>query len=107
MPVRAGLRGLECNLTALVPPHRLGLCSRPGCSCEVIISPLLLANDIISQQKLVAIYHLLKVCGEQVAMGDSSRKRFVDRIRRIEALNEDTPYRAVLRKPPTWKPSAL
>ena len=59
------------------------------------LRPLLLANDIISQQKLVAIYHLLKVCGEQVAMGDSSRKRFVDRIRRIEALNEDTPYRAV------------
>ena len=40
------------------------------------LRPLLLANDIISQQKLVAIYHLLKVCGEQVAMGDSSRKRF-------------------------------
>jgi DNA helicase-2/ATP-dependent DNA helicase PcrA len=59
------------------------------------LRPLLVANDIVSQQKLVAIYQLLKVCGEHVAMGDSSRKRFLDRIRRIEALNEDTAYRAV------------
>jgi superfamily I DNA/RNA helicase len=56
---------------------------------------LLRSNDTISQQKLVAIYQLLKVCGEQVAMGDSSRKRFLERVRRIEALNEDTNYRAV------------
>jgi superfamily I DNA/RNA helicase len=59
------------------------------------LSPLLMANDIVSQQKLVAIYQLLKVCGEHVAMGDSSRKRLLERIRRIEVLNEDTPYRAV------------
>ncbi|TSA02997.1 MAG: ImmA/IrrE family metallo-endopeptidase, partial [Planctomycetaceae bacterium] len=59
------------------------------------LRPLLLASDIRSQQKLVAIYHLLKVCGEQVAMGDPSRRRFLERIRRIEALNEDTMYRAV------------
>jgi DNA helicase II / ATP-dependent DNA helicase PcrA len=59
------------------------------------LRPLLMANDTLSQQKLVAIYQLLKVCGEQVAMGDSSRKRFLERIRRIEVLNEDTPYRAV------------
>lgn len=59
------------------------------------LRPLLAANDTASQQKLLAIYHLLKVCGEQVALGDPSRKRFLDRIRRIEMLNEDTIYRAV------------
>ena len=59
------------------------------------LQPLLNANDAKSQQKLVAIYHLLKVCGEYAAEGNSSRKGFVDRIRRIELLNEDTPYRAV------------
>jgi DNA helicase-2/ATP-dependent DNA helicase PcrA len=59
------------------------------------LRPLLMAGDIRSQQKLVAIYHLLKVCGEQVALGDSSRRRFLERVRRIEALNEDTMYRAV------------
>lgn len=57
--------------------------------------PLLAANDIVSQQKLIAIYQLLKVCGEHVAMGESSRKLFLERIRRIEALNEDSAYRAV------------
>jgi DNA helicase-2/ATP-dependent DNA helicase PcrA len=55
----------------------------------------LTANDTASKQKLVAIYQLLKVCGEQVALGDSSRRRFLDRVRRIEALNEDAIYRAV------------
>jgi len=35
------------------------------------------------------------VCGEYAATGDTSRKRFLDRIRRIEALNEDTAYRAI------------
>lgn len=59
------------------------------------LRPLLDAGDIVSQQKLVAIYHLLKVCGEQVALGDSSRRRFLERVRRIEALNEDSIYRAV------------
>ena len=59
------------------------------------LQPLLIANDVLSQQKLVAIYHLLKVCGEQVAIGDPSRKRFLDRIRRIESLNQDSSYRAV------------
>jgi DNA helicase-2/ATP-dependent DNA helicase PcrA len=49
----------------------------------------------IAQQKLIAIYQLLKVCGEYSAMGQTSRKRFLDRIRRIEALNEDTVYRAI------------
>jgi hypothetical protein len=58
------------------------------------LRPLLAASDIISRQKLVAIYHLLKVCGEHVGLGDTSRRRFLERVRRIEALNEDTMYRA-------------
>jgi len=52
-------------------------------------------NTGMARQQLVAIYQLLKVCGEYVAIGETSRKRFLDRIRRIEALNEDTAYRAI------------
>ncbi|MBV8686878.1 MAG: UvrD-helicase domain-containing protein [Alphaproteobacteria bacterium] len=59
------------------------------------LRPLVLANDAKSQQRLIAIYQLLKVCGEHLAMGDTSRRRFVERVRRIEALNHDTAYRAV------------
>lgn len=59
------------------------------------LRPLLLANDIIAQQKLVAIYHLLKVCVEQFTLGDFRRKSFLDRVRRIEALNQDSSFRAV------------
>lgn len=59
------------------------------------LTVVLNGNHAIAQQKLVAIYQLLKVCGEYAALGNSSRKRFLERIRRIEALNEDTAYRAV------------
>ena len=59
------------------------------------LRPLLLADEIGSQQRLVAIYHLLKVCAEQFTLGDFSRKAFVDRIRRVEALNQDSSYCAV------------
>ncbi len=59
------------------------------------LRPLVLAQDVSSQQKLVAIYHFLKVCADQLATGDLSRKAFVERIRRIESLNEETAYRAV------------
>lgn len=52
-------------------------------------------QSTIAQQKMIAIYQLLKVCGEYGAMGQTNRKRFLDRIRRIEALNEDTAYRAI------------
>nr|MBA3777284.1 ATP-dependent helicase [Betaproteobacteria bacterium] len=56
---------------------------------------LIKADNAISQQNLVAIYHLLKVCSEQATLGDASRKRFLERVRRIEALNQDNSYRAV------------
>jgi DNA helicase-2/ATP-dependent DNA helicase PcrA len=59
------------------------------------LQPMLKANNAAAQQQLVAIYQLLKVCGEYMALGDSSRRRFLARIRRIEALNDDTRYRAV------------
>jgi superfamily I DNA/RNA helicase len=56
----------------------------------------MLAGDAaLAQQRLIAIYQLLKVCGEYSAMGQTNRKRFLDRIRRIEALNEDTVFRAI------------
>jgi DNA helicase-2/ATP-dependent DNA helicase PcrA len=57
--------------------------------------PLLTANDMVSQQKCIAIYHLLKVCAEYVSLRETSRRKFLERVRRIEALNEDTMYRAV------------
>jgi DNA helicase-2/ATP-dependent DNA helicase PcrA len=59
------------------------------------LPPILTANNAAARQRLVAIYQLLKVCGEYAAMGETNRKRFLDRVRRIEALNEDTAYRAV------------
>jgi DNA helicase-2/ATP-dependent DNA helicase PcrA len=59
------------------------------------LTPLLEANDAISRQKLIAIYQLLKVCGEQYTAGVHNRKRFLARIRRLEELNQDGAYRAV------------
>ncbi|MCJ9700331.1 ATP-dependent helicase [Bradyrhizobium sp. SHOUNA76] len=56
---------------------------------------LLGGQPAIAQQQLIAIYQLLKVCGEYAATNETNRKRFLDRIRRIEALNEDTAYRAI------------
>lgn len=59
------------------------------------LNPLLAANDPKAQQQRIAIYQLLKVCGEFMNLGETNRRRFLERIRRIEALNEDTAYRAV------------
>lgn len=59
------------------------------------LTPLLKANDAASRQKLIAIYQLLKVCGEQYAGGVHDRRRFLARIRRLEALNQDGSYRAI------------
>jgi DNA helicase-2/ATP-dependent DNA helicase PcrA len=57
------------------------------------LTPLLATDNALSRQKLVAIYHLLKVCAQE--MGDARRRTFLGRIRRIEALNQDTNYRSV------------
>ncbi|QOJ14012.1 MAG: UvrD-helicase domain-containing protein [Planctomycetia bacterium] len=59
------------------------------------LAALLASDDIASQQSRIAIYHLLKVCSEQAATGDSRRKRLLARIRRIEALSQDSSYRTV------------
>lgn len=59
------------------------------------LSPMLNANTAKAQQKLIAIYQLLKVCGEMAADGNATRKYLLSRIRRIEALNDDRMYRAI------------
>jgi superfamily I DNA/RNA helicase len=59
------------------------------------LDPLVRSVDPADRQKLVAIYHLLKVCGEHDAAGDRSRRRLLARIRRIELLNQDSVYRAI------------
>ena len=65
------------------------------------LRPLFEAGDARAQQSLIAIYQLLKVCGEPLsvdggeAFRDPGRSAFLERIRRIEALRQDTRYRAV------------
>lgn len=59
------------------------------------LGPLILSADPADRQKLIAIYHLLKVCGEHDAAGDRSRRRLLGRIRRIELLNQDSIYRSI------------
>jgi superfamily I DNA/RNA helicase len=92
---RKGLSKLGLQLKGLEHVSPLGLLTTWLFERSAYLNPLLTANDAKSQQRLVAIYHLLKVCGEFASEGNSSRKRFLERIRRIELLNEDTPYRAV------------
>jgi DNA helicase-2/ATP-dependent DNA helicase PcrA len=59
------------------------------------LRPLLGANNAHGQQKLIAIYHLLKFCSEQATTGRAGRKDALDRIRRLEALNYDSSFRRV------------
>ena len=59
------------------------------------LDALVPSSDPADRQKLIAIYHLLKVCGEHDAAGDRSRRRLMTRIRRIELLNQDSVYRAI------------
>lgn len=56
---------------------------------------LVAANDAKSQQMRVAVYQFLKVCSEHSASGDTSRKRLLERVRRLEALSDDRIFRAV------------
>jgi DNA helicase-2/ATP-dependent DNA helicase PcrA len=92
---KAGLARLGGQLRGLYNPSPWGLLTAWLFERSDYLRPLLLAGDAKAQQKLIAIYHLLKVCGEQAATGDNSRKGFLARIRRIEALNQDTSYRLV------------
>ena len=59
------------------------------------LSGMIVSDDAKDKQKLIAIYQLLKVCSEHVASGDPSRKRLIERVRRVEALNDDRIFRAV------------
>nr|WP_294522487.1 ATP-dependent helicase [uncultured Rhodopila sp.] len=92
---KAGLARLGDQLRGLDNASPWGLLTAWLFERSDYLRPLLLAGDAKAQQQLIAIYHLLKVCGEQAATGDSSRKGFLARIRRIEALNQDTSYRLV------------
>jgi superfamily I DNA/RNA helicase len=59
------------------------------------LATLMASRGPAASQKLIAIYQLLKVCGEHDAAGDRSRRRLLARIRRIELLNQDSVYRAI------------
>lgn len=59
------------------------------------LDSLVHCTGAVERQKLIAIYHLLKVCGEHDAAGDKSRRRLLERIRRVELLNQDSVYRAI------------
>jgi ATP-dependent DNA helicase UvrD/PcrA len=92
---RAGLAHLGSQLEGLSKASPWTLLTTWLFERSDYLRPILTANSASARQKLVAIYQLLKVCGEYAAMGETNRRRFLDRIRRIEALNEDTAYRAV------------
>jgi DNA helicase-2/ATP-dependent DNA helicase PcrA len=66
------------------------LFERSGYLKEIVRTP-----GIRSQQQLIAIYHLLKFCSEQASTGNNSRKALLERVRRLEALNQDTVFRAI------------
>jgi DNA helicase II / ATP-dependent DNA helicase PcrA len=92
---RAGLANLGKQLEGLSKASPWTLLTTWLFERSDYLKPILTANSPAARQQLVAIYQLLKVCGEYAAIGETSRKRFLERIRRIEALNEDTAYRAV------------
>jgi superfamily I DNA/RNA helicase len=56
---------------------------------------LVARNGPETQQQLIAIYQLLKTAGDVPPGQDSTRKRFLERVRRIEALNQDQPFRTI------------
>lgn len=93
---RAGLAKLAVEL-AFVGPATTPWTMLTGWLFETggYLDPLVRSPDPADRQKLIAIYHLLKVCGEHDAAGDRSRRRLLARIRRIELLNQDSAYRAI------------
>ena len=92
---RGGLANLGAQLDGLSKASPWTLLTTWLFERSDYLRPILATNSAAGRQQLVAIYQLLKVCGEYAAMGETNRRRFLDRIRRIEALNEDTAYRAV------------
>lgn len=59
------------------------------------LDPLLEAKYSKSQQCLIAIYQFLKLCSDHPDRGHASRRRLLDRVRRLEALNDDRMFRPV------------
>lgn len=59
------------------------------------LDALLKADDSRSQQCLIAIYQFLKLCSDHPDRGHASRRRLLDRVRRLEALNDDRMFRPV------------
>lgn len=93
---RSGLLRLSAEL-AFVGPATTPWTMLTGWLFETggYLDALVRSPDPTDRQKLIAIYHLLKVCGEHDAAGDRSRRRLLARIRRIELLNQDSVYRAI------------
>lgn len=92
---RIGLSRLGTELNGLANASPWGLLTTWLFERSDYLTPLVTANDALAQQKLIAIYQLLKTCGEHTSPDDAKRKNFLARIRRIEALNQDATYRAV------------
>lgn len=59
------------------------------------LNALIEADDSKSQQCLIAIYQFLKLCSDHPDRGHASRRKLLDRIRRLEALNDDRMFRPV------------
>lgn len=92
---RAGLAKLGTHLDGLEHASPWTLVTTWLLERSDYLKPLLVSEDAKARQKLIAIYHFLKVCGESARGGSHGRREFLQRIRRIEALNQDTPFRAV------------
>jgi DNA helicase-2/ATP-dependent DNA helicase PcrA len=100
---RGGLRKLAEHLAGLGPATSpWALLTNWLFERSSYLRPLLEVHSAQAQQKLIAIYQLLKVCSGQLDvegrgdLSDPGRKAFLERIRRIEALSQDSRYRAVV-----------
>jgi DNA helicase-2/ATP-dependent DNA helicase PcrA len=56
---------------------------------------LIQKNTPDTQQQLIAIYQLLKTVGAISPGQDSSRRHFLERVRRLESLNQDQSFRII------------
>jgi superfamily I DNA/RNA helicase len=53
------------------------------------------SSEALAKQQLIAIYHLLKLLGEMPVGTGHERRTFLERVRHLEALNQDGAYRNV------------
>jgi DNA helicase II / ATP-dependent DNA helicase PcrA len=92
---RTGLAKLGVHLAGLQDASPWSLLSIWLFERSNYLQPLLTSKSAKARQNLIAIYHFLKVCSESTKAGRTGRRQFLKRIRRIEALNQDAPFRAV------------